>query len=392
MMHNQQQEQLWNTASLFYRELTPSQSDTHAAGTHLQPRVFNPAITENLPRRKQFLSTLEVVDEEIDDDTNKEVSQSAPCCLPAPNSTSYTPSDQRNGEGHGGVLGFRMRDMQGGDVLGSILEWCKAQEASVHSFGEQMQEKMTRSQIATARIGCKIQVVREYFKYQVSFKDTVHKLLSEAEHALNLAQYEKDMLYEENKQLKTQVETFRRPLHKDRTETELQSNLEIIKQLQEERDRLEVEYMHLKETNTQLSRKLSASLKNKVELEREQHHRQQLDLQLKALARDNEELEIRVRTLARDLETAEVQRRRCTCSEACHAQIQEQIQVAPTKAHPTTEHTLHSHVSVLSVFEDEHKLFNQMESNRLEAEKMLVEFRIREQEWSGKAGKLAHNR
>jgi predicted RNase H-like nuclease (RuvC/YqgF family) len=53
---------------------------------------------------------------------------------------------------------------------------------------------------------------------------------------------------------------------------------EIIHNLRQECERMTAECASLKDTNSQLTRKLSASLKNKVELEKVQNVREQLQV------------------------------------------------------------------------------------------------------------------
>jgi regulator of replication initiation timing len=105
------------------------------------------------------------------------------------------------------------------------------------------------------------------------------ELLSKAERSVAAAYQDKQELEIENRMLRSELDALRQHLEqRGAQDGEHAKDQETMKYLRQECERIAAECTNLKDTNSQLTRKLSASLKNKVELEKVQTAREQLEV------------------------------------------------------------------------------------------------------------------
>ena len=163
--------------------------------------------------------------------------------------------------------------------LQMIEEWMGSQEQQLDGLRDAAVEKLSAWEQGAARMCGGVATLKEHLARQKAHRDALDELLSKAERSVAAAYQDKQELEIENRMLRSELDALRQHLEqRGAQDGEHAKDQETMKYLRQECERIAAECTNLKDTNSQLTRKLSASLKNKVELEKVQTAREQLEV------------------------------------------------------------------------------------------------------------------
>ena len=159
-------------------------------------------------------------------------------------------------------------------------EWIISQEQQLEGLRDVAVAKLSACEQGAARICGDFVALKGHLVRQKAHKDAVDELLSESESSMAATSQAKLELEIEKRMLRSELDALRQFVATGRGAEEGENTRyqEIIHNLRQECERMTAECASLKDTNSQLTRKLSASLKNKVELEKVQNVREQLQV------------------------------------------------------------------------------------------------------------------
>ena len=184
-------------------------------------------------------------------------------------------------EGNPSPSPHRRSDVALNAIISKMFEeWMGSQEQQLEGLRGVAVAKLSACQQGAARVCGDFVALKEHLARQKAHKDALDELLSESECAMTAASQTKLELEIETRMLRSELDALRQFIATGRGAEggENARYQEIIHNLRQECERMTAECASLKDTNSQLTRKLSASLKNKVELEKVQNVREQLEV------------------------------------------------------------------------------------------------------------------